>query len=215
MTISSTSLNNRIAASAFFYHRDPTVPFWRLNADANALFEAHAHRKDRAQAWLRFREVSDACSGFRDAMMMRGHFEGAILSNHTYHWTFTPGHKGDLAIALPVFRDSRLSDFVAISRHDHTVWGCCTGAGQCLGVITSPLRVHRTVANWLANDCDGILPLSRTFLPLLGNAPKLIAEDDDHAFELADRVFIDPAGWVGGDQNAAETLAYRRIEVQS
>jgi hypothetical protein len=147
--------------------------------------------------------------------MMKGHFEGGILSNHAYHWTFTPGHKGDLAIAVPVHRDCRVVDFVAMSRHDHTVWGCCTGVGQYLGIITTPLRVHRTVADWLANNCDGILPLSKTFLPLLGSAPKIIAEDDDHAWELAYRVFIDPAAAFGGDQNEAQELAYNRVEVRS
>ena len=197
------------------YFRDPTVPFWRSNVDVDALIQAHAHSQNRAQAWLRHRNVSESCSGFRDAVMIRGHFEGGILNNHPYHWTFTPGYSDRLAIAIPVVQDCRLTDFVAMSRHDHTVWGCCTGAGRYLGRITSPLRIHRTVADWFAYDCDGILPLSKTFLPVLGNAPKIIAQDDDHAWELAYRVFIDPAGWVGGDQNAAEKLAYRRIEVRS
>ena len=207
--------SSHAARISCFHHRDPTVPFWRLNVDAEALFDAHAHRPDRAQAWLRYREVSETCLGFRDAAMMRGHFEGGILGNHLYHWTFTPVHSGNLAVVVPVFHDYRLVDFVAISRYDHTVWGCCTGVGQYLGVITSPLRVHRTVAGWLANDCDGILSLSRIFLPLLGNAPKIIAEDDDHAWELAYRVFIDPAAAFGANQHEAEELAYRRIEVRS
>jgi hypothetical protein len=208
-------MSSNAAHISHFYHRDPTVPFWRLNADADALFQAHAHRPDRAQAWLRHRNVAETCSGFRHAVMMRGHFEGGILCNHSYHWTFTPGRKGDLAIAVPVHHDSRVVDFAAMSRHDHTVWGCCTGAGQYLGTITTPLRVHRTVADWLAQDCDGILPLCRTFLPLLGNALKIIAEDDDHAWELAYRAFIDPAAAFGANQHEAEQLAFNRIEVQS
>jgi hypothetical protein len=198
-----------------FYHRDPTVPFWRLNVDAHALFEAHAHRRDRAQAWLRHRDVSEGCSGFRDAVTMRGHFEGGILGNHLFCWTFTPTYVGDLAIVVPVFHDHRLVDFVAMSRHDHTVWGCCTGAGYYLGNIKMPLRVHRTPANWLANDCLGIMPLSKVYLPLLRNAPKVIAEDDDHAWELAYHIFIDPVAAFGGDQNEAEQMAYKQIEVRS
>jgi hypothetical protein len=146
---------------------------------------------------------------------MKGHFEGGILNNHTYNFTFTPGRKGDLAIVLPVFNEYRLADFVAMSRHDHEIWGCCTGAGLHLGDISNPLRVHRTPADWLANDCDGLLPLSRAFFPLLQSAPKLIAADDDHAWELAYRVFIDPAAKFGADQGAAEELAYERIEVRS
>ena len=145
--------------------------------------------------------------------MMQGHFELGILGNSTFNWTFTPGRKGDLAIALPVFNDYRLADFVAMSRHDHTVWACCTGAGSYLGDIPNPLRVYRTPAEWLANDCDGVLPLSKAFFPLLQSTPKLIAVDDDHAWDLAYRVFIDPAANFGCHEGEAEDMAYERIEV--
>jgi hypothetical protein len=203
------------SSTAFFaaYHRDPAVPFWRLNVDAEALFDAHAHRPERSQAWLRYRNVSETCSGFKQAVVMRGHFEGGILGNHTYHWTFTPNTNGDLAIVVPVFRNCRLVDFVAMSRHDHNIYGCCTGVGQYLGDIANPLRVHRTLADWFVNDCDGILPLSKAFFPLLQNAPSIIAADDEHAWDLAHRVFIDPAAAFGADQGEAEELAFERIEV--
>jgi hypothetical protein len=196
-----------------FYHCDPTVPFWRSNVDVDALFENHSHRPDRAQAWLRYRDVSEKCCGFEQAVMMRGHFEGGILHNRTYHWTFTPGRKGDLAIVVPVYRDCRLVDFVAMSRHDHEIWGCAIGTGIYLGNITTPLRVHRTLADWLSNDCNGVLPLSKGFFPLLQNAPNIIAADNDHAWQLAHRVFIHPAAVFGSDQTEAEELAFTRIEV--
>jgi hypothetical protein len=196
-----------------FYHRDPSVPYWRSNVDVDSLFAAHAHRPERAQAWLRYRKVSESCFGFQQAVMMNGHFEGGILGNHKFHWTFTPGRRGDIAIVLPVFNEYRLADFVAISRHDHEIWGCCTGAGQFVGDITTPLRVHRAPANWLANDCDGILPLSKTFFPQLQNASRIIAEDDDHAWDLAQRVFIDPAAKFGRDEGEAEERAYKQIEI--
>jgi hypothetical protein len=112
-----------------FCHRDPTVPFWRSNVDIDSLFAAHSHRTERAQAWLRYRQVSESCCGFERATIMKGHFEGGILGDHTFHWTFTPGLRGDLAIVIPVFNNYRLADLVAVSRHDHNVWGCCTGAG--------------------------------------------------------------------------------------
>jgi hypothetical protein len=197
-----------------FYHRDPTVPYWRSNVDIDSL-TAFAHRPERAQAWLRHRNVSETSAGFEQATMMNGHFEGGILGNHTYNWTFTPGRKGDLAIALPVFNEDRLADIVAMSRHDHTVWGCVTGAGQYLGDITTPLRIHRSPADWLANDCDGIVPLSKAVFTSLQNAPKLIAADDDHAWDLTYRVFINAAAKFGADQSEAEELAYERIEVRS
>ena len=214
MTISNIAFADGISRAAF-YHRDTSVPFWHSNIDADQLFRAHAHRPDRAQAWLRYRKVSESCSGFKRAVLMKGHFEGGLLGDHLYHWTFTPMDSGDLAIVVPVLQDYRLSDFVALSRHDHTVWGCCTGAGQYLGDLAAPLRVHRTPANWLANDCDGILPLSKAFMPLLRNAPNIIAEDDEHAWDLAYRVFIDPAAEFRGNQGDAEELAYARIEVRS
>jgi hypothetical protein len=198
-----------------FYHRDPSAPYWRSNVDIDSLFTAHAHRPERAQSWLSHRQVSESCFGFERAVTMRGHFEGGILGDHTYNWTFTPGPRGDLAIVLPVFNDYRLADFVAMSRHDHEVWGCVTGAGQQLGDITTPLRIYRTPADWLASDCDGIVPLSNAFFPLLQNAPTLVAADDDHAWDLAHRVFISPAAKFGADQGAAEELAYERIEVRS
>ena len=214
MTNSNIAFADGISRAAF-YHRDPTVPFWHSNVDADQLFGAHAHRPDRAQAWLRYRKVSESCSGFERAVLMKGHFELGLLGYHSYHWTFTPTHIGDLAIVLPVYEDCRLADFIAICRHDHEIWGCCTGAGQSLGDITTPLRIHRSPANWLANDCDGVLPLSKGFFPLLQNAPSIIAEDDDHAWDIAYRVFIDPAARFSSDQDAAEQLAYNRIEVRS
>jgi hypothetical protein len=198
-----------------FYHRDSSVPYWRSNTDIESLFAAHSHRPERAQAWLRHRQVSEVCFGFERAVTMRGHFEGGILGNHTYNGTFTPGHRGDLAIVIPVFNEYRLADLVAMSRHDHTVWGCVTGSGQYVGDITTPLRVHRTPADWLANDCDGIVPLSKASFPFLQNAPKLIAADDDHAWDLAYQIFINPAAKFGADQVAAEELAYERIEVMA
>ena len=61
-----------------FYDRDPTVPYWRSNVDVDSLFAAHAHRPERAQAWLKFRDVSE-CSILEQAVMMRGHFELGLL----------------------------------------------------------------------------------------------------------------------------------------
>jgi hypothetical protein len=201
-------------SSSLFYYRDPTLPFWLSNVDADSLFSAQAHRPERAQAWLRHRNVSETCSGFRDAVMMRGHFEGGILDGHTYHWTFTPGGRGDLAVTVPIHGDYRIIDFVAMSRFDHTVWGCTTGAGQYVGSLAaSPLRVYRTLADWFANNCNGILPLSKLFYPQLRNAPLLVAEDDDHAFELSERVFIEPTLAFGCDASQAEDQSYKQIEV--
>jgi hypothetical protein len=85
-----------------FYSRDESVPYWRANVDVDSLFAAYAHRADRAQAWLRFRDVTAT-----DAVMMRGHFELGLLCDHTYNWTFTPTHSGGLAIVFPVYEQHR------------------------------------------------------------------------------------------------------------
>jgi hypothetical protein len=165
-----------------FYHRDPTVPYWGSNVDVESVLENFSHRPEKAQAWLRYRDVPETCFGFERAVMMHGHFEGGVLSNHTFQWSFTPGRRGDLAIVVPVLNNGRLVDLAAMSRHDHNIWGCTTGDGQYLGSLATPrLRVHRSLAGWLANNCDGVLPLSKLFFPHLRNAPTLVAEDDDHA----------------------------------
>jgi hypothetical protein len=188
------------------YDRDPTVPFWRSNVDVDSLFAAHAHRPDRAQAWLKFRDASEPT-----AVMMRGHFELGILADRTHHWTFTPTHTGELAIVLPVYERSRLVDMLAISRHDHSVWGCVTGAGQYVGstangrkALDSPLRVYRTPINWLLADCEGILPLSKSFFPLLQQASCIVAEGYEHACEVSELSFMAPAERLFLDCDAAE-----------
>jgi hypothetical protein len=197
-----------------FYDRDPTVPFWRSNADVDSLFSAHAHRPDRAHAWLKFRDVSENT----DAVMMRGHFEGGILGNHTYHWTFTPTHAGGLAIVLPVFDQHRLVDLLAISRNDHTIWGCTTGTGQYVGstalnrkALNSPLRVYKTPITWLLANCEGILPLAKSFFPLLQHASCIVAEGYEHACEISELTFMAPAERLFLDCDAAEQAALDKI----
>jgi hypothetical protein len=150
--------------------------------------------------------------------MMRGHFEGGILGKHTYHWTFTPTYAGELAIILPVYDDHRLVDLLAISRHNHSLWGCCTGAGQYIGSTTvhrkstsSPLRVYKTPINWLLANCEGILPLSKSFFPLLQHAPSIIAEGYEHACEISEQAFMAPAERLGLDCEAAEQAALNKI----
>jgi hypothetical protein len=204
-----------VSSSAFAeFQRDPSLPFWQNYVDADSIFDKFSDQPDRAQAWLRHRKVSETCTGFVQATTMHGHFEGGVLSDHTFQWSFTPGRKGDLAITVPVRNGGRLVDFAAMSRHDHDLWGTCTGHGQYLGELgSSRLRIHRSLAGWLANDCDGILPLSKLFFPQLRNAPTLVAEDDSHAWELAYRVFIDPAAKFGCDEAEAEEQAYAQIEV--
>lgn len=207
-------MKNSVAALSAVYQRDSSLPYWQNNVCVESIFDAFSHRTEKAQAWLRYRNVSDACTGFQRAVMMNGHFEGGVLCSSTFRWSFTPGRRGDLAIVVPVLNGGRLVDFVALSRHDHNVWGTCVGTSQYLGSLGSPrLRVHRSPAGWLANDCDGVLPLSKSFFPQLRNAPSLVAEDDEHAWELSERVFIEPAVKFGCDAAEAEEQAFEQIEV--
>ncbi|SIN83513.1 hypothetical protein SAMN05443247_00078 [Bradyrhizobium erythrophlei] len=205
-----------------YYHRDPTVPFWRSNVDVDSLFTAHAHRPERAQAWLRFFDTSESTPAFEEVRIMRGHFEGAILGDHTYHWTFTPTYKGEPAIVLPVRECGRVVDILAIARGDHNVWGCCTGAGQFVGStavhrknLNSPLRVYKTPINWLLlANCEGILPLSKSFFPLLQQASSIIAEGFEHAWEVAEYAFLAPAERLFLDCEAAEQAALNKISFE-
>lgn len=198
-----------------FYSRDESLPFWRSNVDVDLLFAAHAHRSERAQAWLQFHTEHAALD---QAVMMRGHFELGLLGDHTFHWTFTPTFTGDLAIVLPVYEQGKLVDLLAISRHDHTVWGCCTGAGQYIGSTalrrkntSSPLRVYKTPITWLLADCEGVLPLAKAFFPLLQHATSIIAEGYEHACELSELVFMAPAERLCLDCDAAEQASLNKI----
>ena len=103
--------NNDFMLSTF-YDRDPTVPFWRSNTNVGQLFDAHAHRPDRAQAWLQWLYVSEQAT-FEQAVMMRGKFELGLLGYHMYTWSFTPTHTGEPAIVLPVYEDFRMVDLLA------------------------------------------------------------------------------------------------------
>jgi hypothetical protein len=146
--------------------------------------------------------------------MMRGHFEAGSLGAHTYHWTFTPTYKGDPAIVVPVHEQGRLVDLLAIARHNFRVWGCCTGAGQYVGKFANPLPVHDTPYSWLMSDCDGVLPLAKSFFPLMQFASSIVAQDGNHAWEIAHQAFIYPAERFGLDCNAAEQAAFDRISFE-
>jgi hypothetical protein len=152
---------------------------------------------------------------------MRGHFELGLLACHTFCWTFTPTYDGELAIVFPVYEDHRLVDLLAISRHDHSVWGCCTGAGQYVGStaayrksLNSPLRLYKTPINWLLANCEGILPLSKAFLPLLQHASSIIAESYEHAWEISELAFTAPAERLFLDCDAAEQAALNKVSFE-
>jgi hypothetical protein len=203
-----------------FYDRDPSVPYWRANVDVDSLFAAHAHSPDRAQAWLKFRDVSEG-SILEQAVMMRGHFELGILSDHTFHFTFTPTHAGSLAVVLPIYEQHRLVDLLAISRHDHTVWGCLTGRGQYAGRTDmhrknhrSAIRVYKTPIKWLLANCEGILPLAKAFFPQLQQALSIVGDDIEHAWEIAQYVFTDPAQRHFLDYDNADAIALNKVSFE-
>ena len=108
-------------------------------------------------------------------------------------------------------------DLLAISRHDpHNIWGGTTGAGQFIGgntreQRTSPVRVYKSPINWIHANCEGMLPLSKSFFTLLQNAPSIVAEDYEHACEIAELTFMAPAERLGLDCEAAEQAALDKI----
>ena len=197
-----------VIARMSVYYRDSSLPFWRMNVDVDALFAAHAHNPDRAKAWLTFRDAEKHPAS-TTARMMRGSFVLGILANHTYNWTFTPTHLGDLAIVVPIYEDNRMVDILAMSRIEPNMWGCCTGAGQSTGAFTNPLTVHRSPLDLLSGS--GILPLARAYFPILQFASKIVAQDGNHAWEIANHSFVRPAEQFGLNCHVAEQTALDRI----
>jgi hypothetical protein len=169
------------------YQRDPSLPFWRSNICVEQLLEDFAI----------------------NGTQMRGHFEGGILGDHCFSWTFTPNREDEPALIFPVYDNLRLVDLLAISSHPQ-VWGCVVGAGSYVGTFASQLRVHRTPDSWLKSG-TGILPLARSFFPMLQLADSIIADDAEHAEKIANEAFIYPAERFGLDCFAAERLASERI----
>ncbi|MBB5053052.1 hypothetical protein HNQ36_003043 [Afipia massiliensis] len=88
------------------------------------------------------------------------------------------------------------------------------GTALSAGTLTrSPLRVYQTPLSWLRGKCKGVLPLANNFFPLLQATPQIVADNDDHAWHLAERIFIKPAISVGADDQAAEQEAISRISL--
>jgi hypothetical protein len=64
------------------------------------------------------------------------------------------------------------------------------------------------------SKCDGVLPLAKAFLPLLQFANSIVAQNANHAWNLANGAFIYPAVRFGLDCNAAEQAALDRISFE-
>jgi hypothetical protein len=73
------------------------------------------------------------------------------------------------------------------------------------------LRLYRTPISWLLANCAGILPLSKSFFPLLQHAPSIIAEGYEHAWEISEYAFMAPAERFSLDCDAAEQAALDKI----
>jgi hypothetical protein len=182
------------------YLCDDSLAYWKNNVAIESILEDFSFRQD-------------------DAIAMRGHFESGILGDHTYSFTFTPNHDDEPAIIFPVRAHGRLVDILAIATHDHRIFGCVTGQGQFVGDFsnaertdrTSPLvvQVHDTPDSCLAGE--GVLPLAKSFYPLLNFADFIVARSAEHAEKLANAIFIYPAERFGLDVHAAERAANERI----
>jgi hypothetical protein len=78
-----------------------------------------------------------------------------------------------------------------------------------VGQFANPLPVHDTAASWLAGE--GILPLARSFFPLLNFADSIVARNADHAEKIANEAFIYPSERFGLDCFTTEQAARERI----
>jgi hypothetical protein len=110
----------------------------------------------------------------------RRHDDGSIRMNGVFKtaptysgFTFQPDDDGESTVVVPVYDSVGLIDVVAI---EGNVYGAVTGAASHLGTGN---RVHKTPAEWLAAD-DGVLVLSKSFLPMLQMADSIIADDAEH-----------------------------------
>jgi hypothetical protein len=132
----------------------------------------------------------------------------AILPDHTFSWTFRPRRDCEPVTVIPVYDKLRLVDILAVTDNPR-VWGAMTGFGSYVGKFSSVLAVHDTPASWLAGD--GVLPLAKSFLPLLNFADSIVARNAEHAERIANEAFIYPAERFGLDIEAAEQAANERI----
>jgi hypothetical protein len=171
------------------YHRDESLPFWKNNVAIESILE-----------------------DFESNGTIPGHFEGGILGDHCFSWTFTPNRDCEPALVFPVYEHGRLLDILAIASHDHRIFGCVTGFGQYVGTFSSQLRVHKNPDSWLKSG-TGILPLAKAFFPLMRLADSIIADDADHAEKIANEAFIYPAERFGLDCFAAERAALEKISI--
>src|SRR6266851_9852144 len=148
-----------------FYNRDPSVPYWRANVDVDALFENHAHRLERAQAWLRWRYVSESSAEFRQVVMMRGRFEFGLLGYHTYCWSLRqhmPVNSPSYFLSTKIIGSSTYWRYFATTTASGAalpVRASSSAAPQFIGStavhrssLNSPLRVYKTPITWLAAE---------------------------------------------------------------
>jgi hypothetical protein len=195
---------------------DSKVPYWRSDVDVAALFKTHASAEPfddpQDDLGLTWEEVLPAFE-------MRGHFEQLVSRDACYGWTFTPGVGDERALVMPAMDNGRMTDILAVAADDPLIWGAVTGHGTMMGAVTpaAELRVYRSAWQWLLFGCDGVLPLAKSVFPGLDRASLLIAEDLDHADELAHRIFVVPAYEVlgHGAAKAAEMKGAGRVVVDA
>jgi hypothetical protein len=199
------------------YEIDPTVPYWHSNIDMAVLFTRHGFLSEaRINAWLHYIGCAPcAVRHIGRIAEMRGYFCLGILNNRTQHWTFTPTPKvHGRAVVIEIIEEGKVIDLLAISKRDATIWGTVTGWSQFAGklVMDAPLKVFIEPWRWLVWDCDGVLILDVASMVRLQKAPKLIVENIDCAYQLADGVWLNPAQYDGvGSVEDAERQAAERI----
>jgi len=198
---------------------DPTVPYWESDIDVAALYQAHLITDLTQDSLFDYLGLDETAETNGPVGFMRGRFSDALLPDHTFQWIFTPGAGEMPAIVVPVLVDGEMVDIMACGGFDHG-WGCVTGHGNILGALTpgAPLRAYKSAQRWLM-WADGVLPLRKRAWERLAEASLIIAEDPDHAGELAYRVFSLPAcERSGGDYDTiieAERIASTRVGVDT
>lgn len=165
-------------------------------------FLEHAYETHEINDWIeRNMGDIDAVKAFGPIAMMKGRFI-PYGNSYIYDYEFMPHPMGaQRAIVMPVREDGAVVDIVAW-RFSHAaldVWGCVTHAGRFLNrdaiykPRSQPLFVCDNWHQWIARDCDAVMPLRVSAIPELRQAGHVSVGSTGQALRLLYEAFLFPA----------------------
>jgi hypothetical protein len=174
-----------------------------LMNDIERLYQEHAYESVAVDDWIEmhFGDV-DAVRAFGPIAEMRGQFTHSE-SSHIYQYQFTPKKDGTYrAIVMPVLEDGVMVDLVTWRWSQHAkrldVWGCVTHAGRFLNrdaiykPHAEPLHICERWFQFIARDCNAVLPLRVSAIPELVHAGDVAVSNSSHALQLLHEAYLWP-----------------------